>query len=83
MLESFNQIMHFVKREVTKRTKLKLFGCAAVVGKPVRLPGKDVVTLYSSVVEDDSGGDRALELYYKKNLLRLYEEKYMCNTNDV
>lgn len=78
MLCSFNQTLHYIKREVTKRTKLKLFGNAAVVGKPIRPPGK-AVTLYSSLIQDDSGADRSLELYCKKNLIRLYEEKYFVN----
>ncbi len=77
MLNSFNQIIHYIKRETTKRTKLKLFGHAAVVGKPIRPPGKNIVQLHSTFVQDDSGDDRSLELYFKKNLIRLYEEKYI------
>lgn len=76
VLCSLNQIIYYIKREVTKRTKLKLFGYAAVVGKPIRPLGKGIVTLHSNHIEDDSGVDRSLELYYKKNLIRLYEEKY-------
>lgn len=74
MLNNFNQIIVYMKREVTKRTKVKLFGHAAVVGKPVRNP-KGGLTIYSNLIEMDT--DRSLELYYKKNLIRLYEEKYM------
>lgn len=77
ILDSFKQIIRYIKREVTRRTKLKLFGYAAVVGKPIRPLGKNDLYLASSQVEDDSGDDRALELYFKKNLIRLYEEKYM------
>lgn len=76
MLDSLNQILFYMKREVTKRSKLKLFGNAAVVGKPIRPPGKGIVSLHSNQVVDDSGVDRSLELYYKKHLIRLYEEKY-------
>lgn len=76
MLETFNQILYYIKRQVTKQTKLKLFGYAAVIGKPFRPVGKGIVSLYSSSVVDDSGTDRSLELYHKKNLIRLYEEKY-------
>lgn len=76
MLDSLNQNLHYIKREVTKRTKLKLFGYAAVVGKPIRPLGKGTLTLYSSLMQDDSGADRSLELYYKKHLIRLYDEKY-------
>lgn len=65
-----------MKREVTKRSKLKLFGHAAVVGKPMRSPGKGNVTLHSNQLVDDSGVDRSLELFHKKNLIRLYEQKY-------
>lgn len=76
MLDSFNRTIHYIKKEVTKRTKVKLFQPVAVVGKVARPPGKSI-TLYSSLLQDDSGADRSLELYYKKNLIRLYEEKYV------
>lgn len=77
LLCSLHQIIHCIKRELTKRTKLKLFEHAAVVGKPIRPPGKGVVTIHSNHIEDDSGANRSLELYYKRNLIRLYEEKYV------
>lgn len=76
ILHSLNKVIHFIKRQVTKRTKLKLFRHAAVVGKPIRPFGKSI-SLHSNQIENDSGVDRSLELYFKKNLIRLYEEKYV------
>lgn len=78
MLDSFDKILHYIKRNITERTKLKVFGYAAVVGKVFRSKNKKV-HLYATFVEDNSR-DRSLELYFKKNLIRLYEEKYMPNS---
>lgn len=79
MLDSFDKILHYIKRQITERTKLKLFGYAGVVGKPYRCGrDKNIVKIHTTLIEDNSR-DRSLELYFKKNLIRLYEEKYMSN----
>ncbi|XP_037035458.1 suppressor of Mek1-like isoform X2 [Bradysia coprophila] len=76
MLDSFDTTIHYIKRQITERTKLKLFGYAGVVGKPFR--SRNIVQLLATHIEDNSR-DRSLELYFKKNLIRLYREKYMPN----
>lgn len=79
MLDSFDTILHYIKRQITERTKLNLFGYAGVVGKPFRSKDKKIVQVHAAHIEDNSR-DRSLELYFKKNLIRLYNEKYILDS---